>query len=391
MVFLFLVTLYSQIGLRVPGLEALRPAYIIGGLAIFALLIDRLLTRRGLELVWPESYLLLALAGAAGLSCVGALWTGYAVANTADLLKAVALYFLLLHTVDNRHRLHIMLWTMVLGGLFPAVGTLRNYLHGDLVEGRSAWIGIFSNPNELAYSLVILVPLVAYLASTCPLWKRILLWGVLALYIAAIYTSFSRGGMLGLLAVCMLLGFRWPSVAVRLSTVVLLAVSVAFVTYGWTRDEGFRGLSSDAGVQERLATMEAGLAMFTDHPLTGVGLGCSVIAWPLYAPQDFHTRWLVVHNTFIQALSETGLFGFLSFTFLVGAALYRGHSISRNFAERDPQAARLGLALEIALWGFVVCALSGGFVLTWFPYILIALISSAEKVVGHAAQELSTC
>jgi hypothetical protein len=43
------------------------------------------------------------------------------------------------------------------------------------------------------------------------------------------------------------------------------------------------------------------------------------------------------------------------------------------------------------LWGFVVCALSGGFVLTWFPYILIALISSAEKVVSQAAPELSTC
>ena len=54
------------------------------------------------------------------------------------------------------------MWIMVIGGLFPALGTLRNYLAGNLYEGRAAWIGIFANPNEVAYALVILVPLAGF-------------------------------------------------------------------------------------------------------------------------------------------------------------------------------------------------------------------------------------
>ena len=32
--------------------------------------------------------------------------------------------------------------------------------------------------------------------------------------------------------------------------------------------------------------------------------------------------------------------------------------------------------LEIALWGFLVCGMSGGFAFTWYPYLLLGLISA---------------
>jgi hypothetical protein len=44
----------------------------------------------------------------------------------------------------------------------------------------------------------------------------------------------------------------------------------------------------------------------------------------------------------------------------------------------------LGAGLEIALWGFVVCGLSGGYLLTWFPYILLGLASSAKRIQGDS-------
>jgi len=39
-----------------------------------------------------------------------------------------------------------------------------------------------------------------------------------------------------------------------------------------------------------------------------------------------------------------------------------------------------GAALEIALWGFVVCSLSGGFAYSWFPYIFIALVVAVKRI-----------
>jgi O-antigen ligase len=387
LVLLFLAALYSQIALQVPGLQSAAPMNLIGGAAILAVMIQRLLQRRGFELVWPESYLLLAFAGGAALSCIGALWPRYALDNTIDLLKFLAVYFLILHTVDNERRLRMVFWTLVLGALFPAIGTLKNFFQGNLEEGRALWIGIFGNPNEVAYSLVVLIPVAAYLAGTSRPLARAWLWLVMGVYASAIYVTFSRGGMLGLLAVVALLGLRWRSAPVILLTVLLFAASVAFLAYGWTRGEGFSGLDSDLNFQQRLATFQGGYAMFLDHPLTGVGLGCSLIAWPLYAPSGLYTRgWLVIHNTFVQALSETGLIGFLAFTFLLGAAIRRTSRIAAQAPNGNLRIARLGSALAVSLWGLMVCGLSGGYVLTWFPYILLALVSAADKVVRMQAE-----
>ena len=119
--------------------------------------------------------------------------------------------------------------------------------------------------------------------------------------------------------------------------------------------------------------------MFADHPLLGVGLGCSVIAWPLYAPKDLYSRGaLVTHNTVIQPLGETGVFGFVAFVSFVGFGIYYARKLALDASRRS--LANLGAGLEIAVWGFVVCGLSGGYVLTWFPYILVGMVSSAARI-----------
>jgi O-antigen ligase len=383
---LFVIALYSQVSLLFPVLEPLRPAQSVGLAALFALMVQKLADPRGVELIWPDSYLLLALLGAAALSCIGALWPRYALDNTLDLLKFAALYFLALYTVDNRQRFRTLLWVLVAGSLFPAIGSLRNYFEGNMTEGRAAWLGIFANPNELAYSLVILVPVVTYLATSQSFTGSLVLWGILGLYAAAIYVSFSRGGMLAFLVVALLLGLKTRARTVRMMIIPVLALSVVLMAYWWTRGENFNDLTSDLNVVQRLATFKAGLAMFADHPLTGVGLGCSLIAWPLYAPPDLYTRgWLIIHNTFVQVLSELGLFGFLAFILMIVAVLYRTRLLTlADSAERLP----LGSALEVSLWGFIVCGLSGGYLLTWFPYLLFALVSCAWRIAqkeGEAA------
>jgi hypothetical protein len=47
------------------------------------------------------------------------------------------------------------------------------------------------------------------------------------------------------------------------------------------------------------------------------------------------------------------------------------------------------MALELAMWGFVVCSLSGGFTYTWWPYILVGLITAAQRIVDSRSPETS--
>jgi O-antigen ligase len=377
----FLTLLYSNLPILIPALEMIRPAKLVAAAALGMLVVETVFARKSFDFAWPEGFLLLGFLGGAGLSSLTALWVRQAVEALSDLTKIALVYFFIVNCANTERRLRGVMWTLVIGGLFPAAGALRNYLHGNLVDGRAAWVGIFANPNDLAYSLVILLPLAAFLATGLGLMPRIGLAGISMVYIAAIFVTFSRGGAVGLVAVIALYAWRRKSVWLKGLLVLLLAAGLILAGRFWTRGEDFSHLNGDNSFRQRWATSQAGLAMFADHPLLGVGLGCSVIAWPLYAPADLYTRSaLVTHNTFIEPLAETGIAGFLPFVLFVGLGLYYAHKLSLRSPGNG--LAGLGAGLEISLWGFVVCGLSGPYALSWFPYILVGLVSSARRVAG---------
>ncbi len=249
-------------------------------------------------------------------------------------------------------------------------------------EGRAAWVGIFANPNEVAYSLVILLPLAAYLASNCD-WKlRLVLMAVSLVYLAALFVTFSRGGLVGLAAATAVYAWRKRSVWLTVSLVIAVAGGLAVAGQYWTRGEDFSNLNNDLSFQERIATSQAGVDMFLDHPALGVGLKCSVIAWPLYAPAGLHTRGaLITHNTFVQLLSETGALGAIPFILFVGTGLYHARKLAMNRRSTD-----MGIAVEASIWGFIICGMSGGYVMTWFPYILMGLAAAARRIAKETSE-----
>jgi O-antigen ligase len=351
------------------------------------LVLEKLTTRQSFVLVWPEGYLLLAFVGAAVLSTFSAFWPLRAYEASLDLVRIVIAYFLIVNTAVTEKRLRAFLLAMVVGGLFPAVGTLNGYIHGALVEGRAHWIGIFGNPNELAYILVMLVPLAAVLAGSARYPMKIMLWAAISLYVAAIYVTFSRGSLMGLLAVVALLTIRQKGVLLKVVMGLLLAGGLAFGAASWTRSNGVSDIKQDYTFQQRIATVKAGLAMFAAHPIVGVGINCAVVAFPLYAPADFKSKGaLVIHNTIIQALSETGVLGFVPFVLLIAFGLYHARK-SAFSSPLQPLGRRIASGLEISLWGAMICGLSGGFLLSWFPYLVVGLISSTRQIAGAAASE----
>jgi putative inorganic carbon (hco3(-)) transporter len=372
---IFLMLLYANLPFVLPATEALRPAKVVAGAALLALVGETLLGRR-LQFGWPEGPMLIAFVCAAALSCSTALWPSYAAGFLSDLVKMALVYFFLANSAATTDRLEGVMWVMLIGGLLPALGTIKNYLTGNVFEGRASWVGIFANPNEVAYSLVILLPLAAFLAAESGWFKKLVLLGMVTVYLPAIFLTFSRGGLVGLGAVVALYAWRHRNIWVYAMLTVAIAGGVILASRYWSRGEDFSQLNNDVSFQQRIATSQVGLAMFADHPLLGVGLGCSVVAWPLYAPKTLYTRGaLVTHNTFVQVLGETGVLGGVPFLLLIGMSLYHARKLAIN-----PRVAGIGGAVEAALWGFAICGMSGGYVLTWFPYLLFGLLAAARRV-----------
>jgi O-antigen ligase len=387
----FLLLLFANLPLLVPKLAALAPAQVVALAALALLVVERSVTRERFRLPWPESYLLAAFLVVATLSSFTALWPRHALDNTWMLAKFVAIYLLIVNTVDSWRRLRAACAVLAVGGLIPALGTLRNFRAGQLVEGdRAGWIGIFEGPNDVAYSLTMLFPLALALALGARGRWRLPLWAGLGLYAAAIFSTYSRSGLLGFAVVLALCLWRWSPRWARLPLLAVGAVGFAIVvTSYWGRDEGFADLLADATMNQRLATIEAGLEMFADYPLVGVGLGCSALGWPIYAPPGAISQdWLHSHNTFIQLLSETGLLGAAAFLLVVGLGLGTAIRVARRLALAGRgDLARTVAALEISLWGFLACGLAGGWVLTWFPYLVLGLVAAARLLPVPAAPD----
>ncbi len=388
MLLVFIVAMYGVVQWTVPALRSARPALTLGLGAISVLLVERTMSGRRFRLSWPEGHALVAFFGAAALSSINALWPRFAVENTIDFGKTLVLYLLIVNVVSTRARLRGLMWTMVLAGVLPARGTINNYLIGNVLEGdRAAWVGKFSGPNEVAFELVILIPLAVALMGTARWWGRLLLCGALAVYLPAIFFTYSRSGLLGLGAMAAVGVLRLRSHVMRALAVVGIVAAVAIGMQFWERDEGFEDLENDTTFNQRLTSIQVGLAMLRARPAFGIGLGCSSIGYRSFSPDPFSTgKEVMIHNTIVQALAETGLVGF---SLLLGATLVvmvRMRRVRALVGFVDPELRAYANAVELAVIAFAVAGLANGFVMATAPYLLIALGSATWGVVVSERQ-----
>ena len=212
---LVLLVLYSNVSV-IYKLDAYRPAMLIAIAALGMMVIELGQLRQSFKVMWPQSAMVLAFFGACIISTPTAIWPGHAFDETLEVGKIILVYLLLENVVTSASRLRVIMFTLVIGGIFPAVGTISHYKEGILLEqSRAAWRGIFGNPNEVAYALIVLTPIALILANKSRLPLRIALWLIVATYQVAIFVTFSRGGLIALFGVVALMGWKQKSAAIR--------------------------------------------------------------------------------------------------------------------------------------------------------------------------------
>jgi O-antigen ligase len=157
--------------------------------------------------------------------------------------------------------------------------------------------------------------------------KRALLGFAALLMVATIFLCGSRGGFISLvfqvLFASIVLLWRSRRVGLVLSLTVVFILAAAFGTWlGSDRLLGRLGdVSSEIRAENaggRLQLAKDSLQMFTQHPLTGWGLGSFPVIYPKF--RTFVTDLYVneAHNDFVQLLVETGILGFsVAITLLV--------------------------------------------------------------------------
>ena len=243
--------------------------------------------------------------------------------RTLDVLEMNLRYFIItavmVKIIDNIKRLDYTLGLFALCGIVMALHTIINYLYTGFtyigsIRGAAIESGIFADPNDLALFLNTVLPILFYFFIQSK--RKILLIISISLVVTAIILTYSRGGLLGLIAVFFgILIFRRQARAKILILGICCTVLITALVPE-TYKERISTIQTEARVDAETgkypgraqAWVELVPLLLSMSPLLGVGAGCST-----YFAGIHYGHWGLMHNSFLQALLELGLVGFLLF------------------------------------------------------------------------------
>lgn len=230
------------------------------------------------------------------------------------------------------------------------------------IQGR--FTGGGGDPNVQAAGYVATMFLIMGLI---PIYRsravRFALFGAFALVTVGFLATQSRGGLLALIAatvVALMIAPRYRRRILGLGAIVCVAVGVLLATQpgALSRITDVGGGSSGRGDLWRVA-----LAVFHDHPLSGVGAGNfeAVEAHFVLRPGAIsRIQYLVdvphlVHNTYLQLLAETGVVGLVLYLVVLAGSLRAAWLAVKRFEARGrPELADLARAVLMGMVAMLV-------------------------------------
>jgi O-antigen ligase len=295
-------------------------------------------------------YLILATVG---LLCVMILSMIDAISISSSL-KEISKWieFLVLILIGSQYiRTRKQLWTIVvlicLAGITQAFyGYIQYFFNlGPEAFVRDASLrvyGTFGQPNPFAgyINMPLSITIAVFLLGRDWITRTFALLGT-ALLLAAELLSKSRGGEIALAAtVLFIVIVGMPRLRPIASVVAIIGLGVlgVFLT-GWVPDYVFLPIqkllgtsqisftapsAADYSTAERLAHWIAGIHMFIDHPILGVGIGNYPDAYPQYYITIFVNSLGHAHNYYINIAAETGFIGLIAFLLFLMAIFFAG-------------------------------------------------------------------
>lgn len=400
--FLLLIIYIGLSGFRlnefIPALGAVPFMKIMAGLLVVAVLLERGRIRLFLDI--PQNKLIVAITLIMFLSVPFAFQRKWCFYSVLDFCKGILIYLIFLDLVKSVNNLKIILWVSILSTCYIAFTVMKIHFTGGF-EGRWAIAesGAYGDPNDMAAMLVTTAPFIlALLQLSKSFWVKSALAGGLAAYLIGIIFTQSRGGFIGLVAVCI---FYWVRSKRKIVTLIACGI-IAILLFNFLPGgsfERFRTISffhqkeGDSG-DIRIEAWKAGLRMAMDHPIFGVGVNCFQKAlgetYHLNV-KDLELLWVAPHNSFIQILSEVGVIAFLCYLGLYYYTFKDLRNIRRQLKNSQidtytkKELSVLANAFEISLVGFAVC----GFFLTHAYDLIgqIAYIVVIKRIIERLAYD----
>lgn len=291
------------------------------------------------KITWDRvSILLLVFLALTGISTLVAVNQSYATEHWVMLLKIEVMAFSTLLLIGDKKRLNWMIWVIVASfGLWGAKSGIFTIVHGGHYHVVGPYKSFFRDNNKFALVMCMAIPLMRYLQLQArQQWLRLALLGLMVLTAVSVVGTYSRGGLITLVAVSLMLILKSRK---RTSYMLLLALTIPlllnFVPQAWLHR--MDGLSTGAAQQSesfqgRIQSWEFATSVAINRPLTGGGFGvwASRDMWAQYGPEDAVPR--AIHSIWFEVLGEQGPIGLMVFVLLIFFS-WRNLSIARRLTK----------------------------------------------------------
>ena len=299
--------------------------------------------------------------------------------------KVMKINLMLLVTLALLHtRHHIMAFAWVVVGslaLLGMKGGVFTLMSGGNYRVYGPPLSFVEENNSFGLALIITIPLLRFLQQQLPVgWRRHLMTVAMVLCAASSLGSHSRGALLAMGAMILLLWWRGRN---RIKAGVVMVVTgvmlVAFMPAHWTeRMVTIDNFEADDSAQGRIAAWRNAWGVAKDHPL---GAGFNPNTQAMFDQYVGGAQARAAHSIYFQILGNHGFIGL--FLFLgVFISSYRLAGRLRREARAVPEAQwceQLGAMCQVALVGYAV---GGAFLsLAYYdlPYNVMVLV-----VLGYA-------
>jgi O-antigen ligase len=191
--------------------------------------------------------------------------------------------------------------------------------------------------------------------------------------------TFSRAGFIFLATTLLLYLGRLKKGRSGIVLLLLLLLVLTLNVDGFIARLGTIGdVQTDGSAHERWETTWKAFHLMATYPLTGVGIGQSIIAL-----NDIGgVRWRNIHNVYLEIAVDLGIPALLVYLLLFYRALRSVAEARRAWSAHDVDLYYLAQGLEISLIGFAVAAMFYPVAYHLFVYYLLGL-AVAVKALGR--------
>ncbi len=359
-----------------PGLKYIPCAKVTAILAMWGLFTALGKTKRTFKDVPKEGKLLLLLIGLMFVSgFLSPIWKGGAINHTIDFSKVWIAWMLTFLLITSFERLRTIIEIQAAS---VAVICLISIIKGHNQPRLEGVIGgIYSNPNDLAFAVVLTLPfLLAFLVTSKNVFKKCL-WALgMLIMLAALFLTASRAGFLNLVisGTVTLYHFGIKGKRPGLIIAVLLSGMLLLGLAGGKLYDRFQALGGDSttdesaygSYQDRMFLMERAVDGIIHYPLFGLGAN-NFLTYSLI--------WHEVHMTYLQMGVEGGIPALIVYLLFIRCG-FKNLKIMRKATDLDEHTVLFVGALHSSLIGFVVGACFAPEAYQFFSYFAVAFTAT---------------